>query len=306
MKELFSPNSPYARVMLTLFVCIACFLGTAFVSYLLVIPIFDINFFELSQLSSNLSDTKSVEILKFLQLFQSVGLFILSSFIIAWILNEKLLHYTYANLLPKFKIALLAVLLIITVMPAINLLTVLNARLDLPDYFNSLENWMKSTEATAAKVTEAFLITNSISDLLFNILLMAIIPAIGEELLFRGVLLRQLNNWFNNMHWAIIVSAIIFSAIHMQFYGFVPRMVLGIVFGYLVFWSGSLWTAVIAHFINNFMAVMFYYFYNQGKMSKTIDTFGASSDTQIWGLLSMIAATAIVYLIYRNRIFLKE
>ena len=221
-------------------------------------------------------------------------------------LNEKILDFCSLRKLPNFQKAALVLLLIITALPFINLLAELNSRLILPHFMAGIETWMKQSEASAAKITEAFLNVSGKRNLLYNIVLMALIPAIGEELLFRGLLLRQFNFWLKNMHWAIIVTAILFSALHMQFYGFIPRMLLGVLFGYLVWWSGSLWTSMLAHFINNLMAVIFYYLYSKQLIGKSVDTFGATSATYIWAALSAVVVTVIIYLIYKQRISLSK
>ena len=90
-----------------------------------------------------------------------------------------------------------------------------------------------------------------------NILIIAIMAGIGEELMFRGVIQKILIGWTKDIHLGILYTAIIFSTIHFQFYGFVPRMILGMVLGYLYIWSKSLWVPVIAHAINNALTVTF-------------------------------------------------
>ena len=112
--------------------------------------------------------------------------------------------------------------------------------------------------------------------MLFNIFLIAFIPAMGEELFFRGALQGALRDW-KGIKTAIWITAIVFSAIHLQFYGFVPRMLLGAFFGYLIFWSNSIWPAVLAHFVNNVMAVIFYYFKYNGYKLPDIDTIGTGN-----------------------------
>lgn len=92
-------------------------------------------------------------------------------------------------------------------------------------------------------------------DFFFNILVIALLPAIAEELLFRGAVQRSFNRMFNNPHVAIWLAAFIFSAIHVQFFGFFPRMLLGAAFGYIYLWTGSIWYAMFAHFLNNAAAV---------------------------------------------------
>jgi hypothetical protein len=119
---------------------------------------------------------------------------------------------------------------------------------------------MKAAEERAAEVTKAFLVMNGIGDLIINLIIIAIIPAIGEELLFRGVLQRQINIWSKNGHLAVWIAAFVFSAIHLQFYGFLPRLILGALFGYFYLWSNNLWVPIIAHFINNASAVMISYY----------------------------------------------
>jgi membrane protease YdiL (CAAX protease family) len=126
----------------------------------------------------------------------------------------------------------------------------------LPDFLAPLEAWMREAENAATALQERFLSGTSYLDLFVNIVVMAITPAICEELLFRGVIQNQLEKWFKNAHIAVWVAAIIFSAIHFQFYGFFPRMILGAALGYLLVYGKSLWLPIVAHALNNFMAVV--------------------------------------------------
>lgn len=91
-------------------------------------------------------------------------------------------------------------------------------------------------------------------------LLIALVPAIGEELLFRGVFQRLFTEWFRNIHWGIWISAILFSAIHFQFFGFLPRLFLGVIFGYLLELTSSMWVPIVAHFVNNLTGVIIAFF----------------------------------------------
>jgi membrane protease YdiL (CAAX protease family) len=125
---------------------------------------------------------------------------------------------------------------------------------------------MKLKEAQMAEMTKQLLVMKSIPVLLINLLMLAIIPAVGEEFIFRGCLQKIFGRWIGNYHIAIWITAIIFSGIHFQFYGFMPRMLLGALFGYLLVWSGSLWLPILAHFMNNGVAVVTaYVFQQQGK-----------------------------------------
>lgn len=139
-----------------------------------------------------------------------------------------------------------------------------NATFQFPEFMSDFEEWAKSREDFAARVTEFLTTFNSVGELLTGLMVIAILPAIGEEFVFRGLLQPQLHKNTGNIHAAIWISAILFSALHMQFFGFVPRVLLGALFGYLFYWSGNLWIAILAHFVNNGFSVLMLYFYQQG------------------------------------------
>ena len=130
---------------------------------------------------------------------------------------------------------------------------------------------MQGLEEKAGELTTAMLDMPNINSLLINILILCIVPALGEEFLFRGLIQRLLGSWMKNMHVAIVISAFMFSAYHMQFYGFVPRMLLGILMGYLFYWSGSLWAAVIAHSLFNSVQIIGYYLYEHNLFETNIE-----------------------------------
>lgn len=136
----------------------------------------------------------------------------------------------------------------------------LNMQMQLPGAFADLEAWMRESEEQLTDLTEAFLKMDTIFDLLFNLTVVAIVPAFCEEILFRGALQPVLQKLVNNPHVGILLTAIIFSAIHLQFFGFFPRMIIGVYLGYLFYWSGNLWLPIFGHFINNGIQVLAVYF----------------------------------------------
>lgn len=142
-----------------------------------------------------------------------------------------------------------------------------NANLTFPDFMKGFEEWARTREDYAGVVTNFLTTFNTTGEFILAFVVIAILPAIGEELVFRGLIQPQLVKHTGNIHVAVWVSAILFSALHMQFFGFVPRMLLGALFGYLYFWSGNLWVAILAHFINNGFSVLMLYLYQQ-KMSE--------------------------------------
>ena len=169
----------------------------------------------------------------------------------------------------------------------------------LPEFLWRIEDWMKETEDQAARLTESFLNVDSSGGLIINLIMIAIIPAIGEELFFRGLLQRLIAEWFKNAHIAIFLASFLFAAIHLQFYGFLPRMILGVLFGYLFYWTGSIWIPIFAHLLNNGSAVIISYLVNRGQVSSGYEDFGATENVfLITG--SILFTAGLLYLVYRT------
>jgi len=136
-------------------------------------------------------------------------------------------------------------------------------------------------------------------DLLINLLMIAILPAIGEELIFRGCFQNIFTRWTGNYHWGIWLAAILFSAIHMQFYGFIPRMLLGAMFGYMLVWGRSMWLPILAHLVNNGGAVITAYVLQ--LKGQPLDNFEEVQPTT-WPIyfLSTIMTVALLSYMYYN------
>jgi membrane protease YdiL (CAAX protease family) len=133
---------------------------------------------------------------------------------------------------------------------------------------------------------------NTLKDLLMNLLFIAVFAGVGEELFFRGVLQRIFIKMFNNPWAGIIATAIIFSAIHMQFYGFIPRFILGVLLGVIYWYSGSLWPAILAHFIyDGFAVVMIYFYPSMADQDATLQL----GNKAVMGIISATLVVAIVY-----------
>jgi len=196
---------------------------------------------------------------------------------------------------------IVSILATVSFLPFSNWLSYLNSFLQLPSFMNEIEIWMRNSEDYATKITQAFLNVNSVPELFYNILLIAIIPALGEEFLFRGLLQRIFIEWTKSKHWGIWISALAFSAIHLQFFGFLPRLFLGLFFGYLLEFTGSLWLPILAHFINNLTGVLLSYFITNNNISAKSSDFGMTQETWIYGILGGIIGSFLFWLIVRKR-----
>jgi membrane protease YdiL (CAAX protease family) len=165
----------------------------------------------------------------------------------------------------------LVALLTITFMPFNGLIIEWNQNIDFPDSLAGLEAWMKQKEDQISGLTTFLTDFSSPLDLVIALLVIAVIPGIGEEVLFRGMLQRKLGQWTGNVHVAIWISALIFSAIHVQFYGFVPRALLGALFGYVYVWSGNIWVPILAHAVNNGFTVLMVWLHHRQMISVDIE-----------------------------------
>jgi hypothetical protein len=211
----------------------------------------------------------SLEQKNLLLLVQGLGMFL--AFIVMPILYVhffkkdlyRQFHSNNSKLAPKI---LYSILILIASVPLISIIQELNKMIDFPDTWN-IESWMRSKEDLAKNLTEIIVSYDTVSEFLIALIVIAILPAIGEELLFRGIFQNELKGILKNPHAAIWITGFVFSALHLQFYGFLPRMMLGVIFGYLYYWSGNLIVPMIVHFLNNALTLLAVNLYRQ----KTID-----------------------------------
>ena len=203
-----------------------------------------------------------------------LGLSHLLGFCMAGLLTVRLFYKGYSDNSPDWRDYLmlrrmpsitqlvLGVLLILVSVPLVLYTFSINKLIPLPDM-------LKMMESDTASALKGLLIMDNIWELLLNLTIIAVLPAIGEELVFRGILQRQLMRHIKSPWLAIVLSAAIFSAIHFQFEGFLPRFILGIILGWLYWQTRNFWVPVMAHFANNALQVIGQYLY--GKQISTVD-----------------------------------
>jgi membrane protease YdiL (CAAX protease family) len=198
----------------------------------------------------------SVAYMQLVQLLASALVFLLPALATAWLCSEQpaaFLRLTRPLDLRRLAWTVAATLLI---SPTVSLVAHFNARMQLPQFLAPLERMMHEMETAAAALVAQMLHQPTPWSLAVNLVVMAVAAALCEEFLFRGVILNLLRRAIRNPHLAIWIVAAIFSAVHLQFYGFVPRMLLGAFLGYLLYWTESIWLPVAAHFLNNAVAVV--------------------------------------------------
>jgi uncharacterized protein len=249
--------------------------------------------------SPDLSDPAIINALKVLQIINMAGGLLLPAIIYLWLIKGISTTHSIFSGFPRILVISITAILFLAAQPFISFTNDLNGQLHLPASLSGIESWMQNMERQAQLITDAFLATTSIPGLLINIFMIALLPAIAEEIVFRGVLARLFSDWTHSKHWAVIISSLIFAGIHLQFYGFLPRFLLGMCLGYLFFWSGNLWLPVIAHFTNNLLSVIVEFLYRKGILSINADQFGFSGNMFIVSL-SLVITIALIYTIRRR------
>lgn len=243
----------------------------------------------------------NLSFLKSLQITQHILIFLFPPLMAAWFFSNRTMTYLYLQKYPRLRDMALVTLLVLVSLPLVNYTTVLNEGMKLPDTLKSIETWMRLQEENAMKLMQALLTNNSSYGFTVNVLMIAILPALAEELLFRGVFQRVFTKVFSNAHAGVLVAAFLFSAIHFQFFGFVPRFLLGVLFGYLLLWSGNMWLPVLAHFVNNFTGLLYYQKYGMESTDNLADYIGSTPDTYPYLFASLLLSSFILYYFYRNK-----
>ena len=235
--------------------------------------------------NQDLTSQTTVNYLKLIQLLTGSALFIAPMLFYAYLIDFDL----------RFKvISRQSIILVITIMmlvtPFVGLLLEWNMKINFPD-------WLLGFDKNSELIIEAFLQMNSFWDLLYTLLVIAVVPAIWEELIFRGYLQKITASWLKNPHVSILIIAFLFSVIHLHFQGIIPRFFLGALLGYLYYWSSNLWLPILAHFVNNAQAIIFSY---PLFKTKTEFLFSEHNTDPMIGLFSFFAVGLLLFLLYKN------
>ncbi|MBK1442617.1 CPBP family intramembrane metalloprotease [Parapedobacter sp. ISTM3] len=246
-------------------------------------------------LSGNAANT---DFIKIVQAGSSIGMFVIPALLMR-VVEKRRYRYLDFDTQVNPMLWLIVVGIMFFSAPIFEQAIKLNEQMKLPEALAGIENWMKAKEAELERLTNQLLADTTYSGLFINLIVVAVIPAIGEEFIFRGCVQGILVRWLKNPHVSIWLTAIIFSAIHLQFYGFLPRMLLGALFGYLLFWGKNIWLPVLAHFLNNAAAtISAFYLRRQGKSLDDMDL-SAQIPTYFY-FLSFVLTAVLLYQYYKT------
>jgi membrane protease YdiL (CAAX protease family) len=190
----------------------------------------------------------------------------------------------------------LAVAVLVAFSPMMELIAEWNAQMTLPESLKGVENWMRTQEDASNDLIKKVVMVDHLGLLFLNLVVLAVFPAIAEEYYFRGSLMHIFNRVFKNIHVTIWVTAIIFSAIHVQFFGFFPRVILGAFFGYMLIWTNNIWVPILGHFVNNAIVTVLAFFYTaQGKTFEELQTYDSYSIFVYLGSFMLTVVIAVLF-----------
>lgn len=294
--NILADSSPPLKLLALLLIIFLSILFTMILGIALGFAFFGADMLDYVKEGMSLSDPAFLPVLKYLQIINTIGIFIIPSVVFAALADKSISGYLSMKVRPAFVSTITGMAVIIAILPFIHWVASINEMMSLPEWLSGVEGWMLRSEEQAKELTELFLATNTPGGLVLNLFMIAVLPAIGEELLFRGVILRLFREWTKNPHIAVLVSAFLFSALHLQFYGFLPRFLLGIVLGYLFVWTRSIWVPMLVHFINNGIAVVGAWYFARGKIDQDIESIG-EVDQAVIIIFSFIVVVAMMFLI---------
>lgn len=257
---------PFTKILLVLFLMITSYLILFGSGILLSWPIFKIPPSEVISILENRTSAENIGMLKFLQILYSAGLFLVPALLAGFLIGKNAWNYLLADRRVKPVLVILVIIVVLVSIPWVNYLGFLNEKLSLPDRWSGWMDQIRQSDEDSWELMKTYLSAGTKLGLLFNLFMIALIPALGEEFLFRGVIQRIFSEWFRNGHLAVWGAALLFSLAHYQFLGFMPRIILGVLFGYIFWWSGNIWLPVLAHFVNNAVGVVYYYLFLQERL----------------------------------------
>lgn len=217
-----------------------------------------------------------LNILRISQICGQLFMFIIPTFFYVSLVKKHPAKTLGFNRVPVY--GLIGVLMILFIVPVNDLLLQWNESITLPESLSSVETFFKEMQKVAEETTGKMLNVSNIGGLVVNIIMVAVLAAVGEELLFRSLIQPFMIKSFRNVHLGVFFTAVLFSAFHFEFYGFLPRLMLGILLGYMFFYTRSIWTSIIMHFFNNAIIVVLYYLNNIGLTNVDIENFGSTDN----------------------------
>ena len=250
------------------------------------------------ELEKVLSDPKNIQVTRFVQFASTFFLFALPAYALAAVVYREPVQYLGFTGHSNFRQFYIILLLVIAALFAQSILSQINEKIPIP------ANWalkFKLMEDKYAKEILTMAQMKSFSDYLYGLLILAFLPALFEEMFFRGAMQQTFVRLFNNVSAGIIITSILFSAAHLSYYGFLTRFFLGLLLGYIFYYGKNIWLNIMAHFLNNAVVVTSLYMLSRsGKLTeKSLDD---DSYPVYIGFIAIVAVVALFVFFKRESI----
>ncbi len=203
---------------------------------------------------SMLEASDPITAIRISQSLATIGAFLLPALLFAYCQERQCFQYNAANRLPDFSMTIIVLVVSVTLLPVVSVLSMFNMQI-MPQE-GVVAEFMRNFEDAANQILDMVTSRRNNSDLIANIVVFAVLAGVCEEFLFQGSLQPLMTKWCRNPHVGILLTAFIFSTLHFQFYGFIPRFALGVYLGYLLYWSRSLWLPILAHVMHNAISIL--------------------------------------------------
>lgn len=298
MQGFFQSAHPFSRLILVAFLMTTCYLITLGLSILVAYTAYDTGWETILKLLEGRNYEEHIALLKFLQICYSTGLFLIPALLGAYLIMGSAGRYLYIDRQPSLFTMMLVILIMIAVIPVINFLAEINYAIPFPEKLSALEENIKASDERSREMMDSFLNAGSTAGLLTNLLMIAVIPALGEEFLFRGVVQRIFSEWTRSSHAGVWIAAILFSLMHFQYFGFLQRILLGASFGYMLVWTGNMWLPVLAHLVNNGIGVIYFYLFFNGRIQDDLERVGVGPGESLNVIISFLLTALLMAGLY--------
>jgi membrane protease YdiL (CAAX protease family) len=274
------------------------FLGLAAGCFILNIAIFSFFVRDITAVlatKNTVLPSGAIDQYKLAQLVSSIISFIIPALLFGYYSSPRSLPYIGIQKNVSFILIVVSILLLFSIQPFITWLGEINAKAT----FGAFQKSLIEKEALYNQQLKLFLKMNNVRDLLINLFIMALLPALGEELFFRGSLQKALVR-LTNIPWvAIFISSMIFALLHGTVFKLFPIFTLGLILGIVYYVTRNLWYTIIIHFVNNALAVLTVYYANKSEVLKKLA--GDELSVPLYGaLVSVIIGIGIIYFL-RNK-----
>lgn len=253
--------------------------------------------------NNNLIDPSEILKLK-ISLALGVGIaFIFPVVLFSYVLRAEKAAFIPLKIVPNWQSLLVAFTICLFALPLVSFTMKWNAGMQLPSFMSGVEEWMRVKENAANQTTKLLFVNNTIGNMVVNLIVVAFMAGLSEEIFFRGFLQKLFIENKMNKHLAVWLTAILFSAIHIQFFGFIPRMLLGAVLGYLYLFTNNLWVPIIAHAVNNSIGVIIAYI--TGNIESDPLTKNGEQDISLTLVISSVALI-VIQLVFLSKVQAKK